>query len=125
MDTFSKEASGYPIRDFASCPGTEQNVATSLGRINPNNVAARNQTQRLAWHQAVTWTQADWNLLLKQTYLKAKINSIKYLFWLESQYRLWKKVSGLQIYKENNLYLLSEYFLLSGYYKIYKAYFAL
>ena len=39
----------------------QKNIPTSLGRINPNTLAAGNQTQRLAWHQATTRTQADLN----------------------------------------------------------------
>ena len=61
MDIFLKEGSGYLIRDFASHPGTEQNVPTSLVWVNPNTAAAGNRTRRLAQHQAATRTQADWN----------------------------------------------------------------
>ena len=34
--------------------GTEQ-TSTSLGWVNPNTAAARNQIRHLAWHQAATW----------------------------------------------------------------------
>ena len=62
MEAFPKEGSGYPIRDFASRPGTEQTfLCTFLGRVNPNTVAARNQIRRLAQHQAAMQTQAYWN----------------------------------------------------------------
>ena len=72
MDAFTKEGSGYPIRDFASRPGTEQNATTSLGQVNPNTAADGNQTHRLAWHQAATWTLADWNTVCPQKNLSVR-----------------------------------------------------
>ena len=46
---------------FCLTSGNRTNVLSSLGQVNPNTVAIRNQTRCLAQHQAAKRIQADWN----------------------------------------------------------------
>ena len=51
---------GIPLRILPHVQ-EQKNRSYFIGKVNPNITAARNQTRRLALHQAATQTQADWN----------------------------------------------------------------
>ena len=53
-------------KGFCLTSRNRTNVATSLSRVNPNTVAARNQTRCLAQHQTAMQTSADKNSVCVQ-----------------------------------------------------------